>query len=256
MDTKIAMIQICVLALIFFAAFAQSCSGVGFGVIAAPALVRLHGYETAIVEAALLSWVIAIANAVHLKGNIKRHLLAILNFGLVPGLVLGVAVSAVLPTTVTLMFFGTLLVVLGLDSLYRLFCPSKTTPNFQLTEVKSTKRSLSLAGVFAGAAAYLFAAPGPSAAWALSKQRDLSSREIRSTIAAYFIVAYGAVLLLFFVLGRTANLELAGIAQIFVITVAGCLLGMLAGTRVPDGIIRGSVGLLVVLSGVSLLARV
>lgn len=232
-------------AIVFAGAFVQAASGVGFGVVAGPCLLHLHGYERAMTETAAFSVVVALATLLAAPVRIDRRAAASLVAGLPPGVAAGLFVAACLPRTAVVGGFGVMLLALGLSLLRR----GSTRPG----SAPGSTATIATAAVTAGAGAYLFAAPGPPAAWGLARA-GLPPPAIRSTLAAYFVAAYSAVLVAFAATGRLGAADWEDLVLTAPAALAGTAAGMLCGTRLSAPALRTAIGVVVAGSGGSILA--
>lgn len=233
--------------IVFAASFAQAATGIGFGVIAGPFLLHAYGYDRAVVETSLYSIAVAaVCSATSLRAVAWRP--AALLTGMLPvGLVAGALLASVVSEGVIVAALGVLLCALGSTLLrreWRAGAPGVSPP--------VPRRGLLPAAFVAGIAAYLFAAPGPVAAWGLARA-DLSVQALRGTLAVYFIVAYGVLAAAFGVLGRLAAVEWTVFGWMAAACVAGSVLGALHGDRLTARMLRIAIGAIIGLSGASTL---
>jgi hypothetical protein len=241
------------LALVVFAgAFAQSATGVGFGVIAGPFLLLAYGYERAVVETAIFSLLVALVSATKLFESAEIRATVGLSVTLPLGVALGLATLSVVPLIAVLGFFGLMLTGLGAALLREERARAAVTSPISLRHV-SFGREMVVVGVLAGAGAALFAAPGPAAAWGLARTR-LPARAIRGTLAVYFVVAYATILVAFAVSGATARVDVGPVLVMGPICTAGAIAGVVYGDRLPGNALRMAIGLIVAASGLTILA--
>lgn len=236
-------------AVVFAGAFAQAATGIGFGVVAGPLLLQAQGYHGGMAATAALSLLIAVATALASPGAVDRRRAALLCACLAPGLALGAGLAWALPQFAILGTFGILLVALGLSLL-----PARPAAAGR-GSIGGPPPALALAGILAGAGAYLFAAPGPAAAWGLARAR-LEPAAVRGTLAIYFIAAYGAILVAFACSGRLAAVDCRAVLAVAPAALAGIAAGQRLGSRLPPTIMQRVVGSLVLASGTLLLSTV
>ncbi|WP_296615561.1 TSUP family transporter [Sphingomonas sp.] len=242
------------LAIAFAGAFAQSSTGVGFGVVAGPFLVRAHGYERAIAETVLFSLLVALISAArqfaHRDTRATRSLLLTLPVGVLLG---GIALRLVPQRLITLIF-GLILSALGCLLLVRSVAGTPRAALDERCEARGAgTRRLAIGGVAAGAAALLFAAPGPAAAWGLAG-KGLPADAVRGTLAAYFVAAYGLILVTLAATGAMAGLDWIFIGAAAGASGLGAVGGLITGKRFSAGLLDAAIALVVAASGLMMLS--
>jgi uncharacterized membrane protein YfcA len=176
---------------VFGASCLQSATGIGYGVIAGPIfLVILNGIE-AFQISTIHNFCIALILLPMFWGQINRKLLC----GLVVGSFGGIPFGFYLQTTVDIVLlkiaaslmvgFVTVALILDIRKATLWSGITKKTP-FENIGVGS------LSGLMGG----MLAMPGPLAATWMSI-RGVSKREVRATVLAFFIFAYGANIMLY-----------------------------------------------------------
>ena len=233
-------------------AFVQTTTGLGMGVIAGPVLMQVRGYEQGVFETAALCLIASVACIFRDAKLIERREALILCAALAPGMVLGVALRLLLDEIVLLWSFGLLLIGFGASLVWR----RQTDSNLRASAApRSGWRAVALGGTLAGVGATLFAAPGPPAAWGLTKG-GLDARAVRGTLSAYFIPAYVLLVIL------ACLLAPAAVSPALVhlpIEALACLVGVGVAVVIPfrlGGVfVRDVVALLTAGSGLLLLLR-
>ena len=176
---------------VFGASCLQSATGIGYGVIAGPIfLVILNGIE-AFQISTIHNFCIALILLPMFWGQINRKLLCWLvvgSFGGIPfGFYLQTTVDIVLLKIAASLMVGFVTVALILDI-------RKATPLSGITK-KTPFENIgvgSLSGLMGG----MLAMPGPLAATWMSI-RGVNKSEVRATVLAFFIFAYGANIMLY-----------------------------------------------------------
>jgi len=237
--------------LIFAASFAQAATGIGFGVIAGPFLIHAHGYDHAVVETAIFSLAVAAVCSARSLGSVERRFAGVLTGVLPIGLGIGAALTWFVTKSVIVAIFGILLCVLSVSLLRQEMSLHHSATAGDISR-KGRLPHFAFVALVAAIAAFLFAAPGPIAAWGLARA-DLAPRAIRETLAVYFLVAYGALVVAFVALGRFTLIEWPPLASMTVACVAGAVTGAFYGDRLSARILRIAIGAIIGLSGLSVL---
>jgi len=237
---------------IFAGAFAQSATGVGFGVIAGPFLLHAYGYERAIAETAVFSLLVAGISALRLFASAEMRATIGLSATLPVGVALGLAVLVALPRAAVLGLFGLMLTGLGLALVRQERTPLATVAATSPHTLRFGGK-MALAGVLAGAGAALFAAPGPAAAWGLARTK-LSAQTVRATLALYFVLAYATILIAFATVGMMGSLDQRAIGLMVPVCALGAVAGVIYGDRISGRTLRMTIGLIVAASGLSIFA--
>jgi uncharacterized membrane protein YfcA len=177
---------------VFIAALLQTVTGVGYGVIAGPVLLAALDSSEAFQVVTLHNLMIALAIVPSQIKNINFNLLKSILLGAVPGILIGFTIQLsadlwvlkALSTTAILIIAGTLA--------QKIFSKSIVVKRF----VKKKYQAIPI-GFSAGLLGGMLAMPGPVlAAWMSIHQ--FKKLEIRATILAFFIFAYGANGFLYF----------------------------------------------------------
>ena len=177
---------------IFGAAALQAATGIGFGVIAGPALLVVLNDGSAIQISIILNLLIALLLAPSLRHDVDRRLLI--------QILIGVAVSSPLGLLIYLNIdFESLKVFAGVIVLFTLFYVLRSNRS-SLSAVRRApcKVEQVLIGVVAGVMGSSLAMPGPvPAAW--MSAAGYEKKTVRATILFMFVFAYAIALALQFV---------------------------------------------------------
>jgi uncharacterized membrane protein YfcA len=171
---------------VLIASSLQAATGIGYGVIAGPVfLVALSGID-ALQISALHNLMIALALTPFLRMHIdKKILLGLLlgsAFGILTGFILQISVSIN-----ALKIVATLMLSFVMFTLLRdLFRPRTTA-----TDVEIKRMETFYVGALAGLLGGMLAMPGPLAGTWMAL-RGVHKQQIRATLLAFFVFAYGA----------------------------------------------------------------
>ena len=209
---------------VFSASCLQSATGIGYGVIAGPIfLVFLNGIE-AFQISTIHNFCIALILLPMFWGQINRKLLCGLvvgSFGGIPfGFYLQTTVDIVLLKIAASLMVGFVTVALILDI-------RKATPLSGITK-KTPFENIgvgSLSGLMGG----MLAMPGPLAATWMSI-RGVNKSEVRATVLAFFIFAYGANIMLY----ASVTGFSAGVLSLSLWLLPPLVLGIVAGNGLSN----------------------
>ena len=209
---------------VFSASCLQSATGIGYGVIAGPIfLVVLNGIE-AFQISTIHNFCIALILLPMFWGQINRKLLCGLvvgSFGGIPfGFYLQTTVDIVLLKIAASLMVGFVTVALILDI-------RKATPLSGITK-KTPFENIgvgSLSGLMGG----MLAMPGPLAATWMSI-RGVNKSEVRATVLAFFIFAYGANIMLY----ASVTGFSAGVLSLSLWLLPPLVLGIVAGNGLSN----------------------
>ena len=231
-------------AIIFVAAMFQTATGIGFALIAGPFLLMYMQDGSAIQISVLLNLLMSGMLAPSLIRHVHWPSLRHLALGLAGGLPVGVALFVWADLT---------LLKLGAAAFIALaLIPFLRPPAVQGTHDRSAAGIAS--GVVAGVMTGFAAMPGPAASYYLTGLQNLPRDVARSTIYAYFILAYGAALILHAALTGIAERTLVTSAWFVPASVAGMLAGMPLARRLSQKWFRIAVAATLVLTAVTLVA--
>ncbi|MEM6623162.1 MAG: TSUP family transporter [Pseudomonadota bacterium] len=225
----------------FAAAFFQSVTGVGFGMIAGPVILVVLHDPSAVVLSSAMSWLIALCLFPWLwRGSdpqMLRRLLLGAALGIVPGVILLSAVDVVVLKAIAGLTIATLttLIVFG--------APGAKRPGAAGDMVAG-----GLGGLFGGA----LAMPGPTAAVRMNGLSHSKAR-VRATMVAFFVLVWPMILLAQWVsLGISAETAWNAL-KLVPGTLAGLAVGNYAASRVSEDFFRRIVLVLLTLTAASLL---
>lgn len=213
----LSAVPLVVLGAVFAASMLQSITGIGFGVIAGPALLISMGSAVAIQVSIVLSFLIAVILAPNTLPRVDRTLLKHLFIGVVIGTPLGALALAALSIGALKLFAAVVvgcmtLIATGLLSRYPVF------------ERDGKSRRL-LVGGLSGILNTALAMPGPALAAYATAIRS-TPEVVRSTTLVTFLMAYPVALVVQAgIVGVSSELWLAA-APLVLPTVAGTLVGI------------------------------
>jgi uncharacterized membrane protein YfcA len=169
---------------VFFAALIQSTTGIGFGLIAAPFLLIALAGPQAVQITVILSLGMSVMLCVRTYRDCDVKALRTLMIGGTIGLPFGLA---------GFLFLGLVWLKMLAGAVVLLFAISIVRQPVAATKPKAKRSSPILLGasILSGAMAVCLAMPGPAVIGPL-RERCVSNRSVRSTIFAYFVLAYVA----------------------------------------------------------------
>ena len=171
---------------VFVASFLQAITGIGFGVIAGPALIVAMQSTAAIQVSIVLSFLIALVLAPGTIPVVRPRLLGTLFVGVLTGTPVGVAAFFLLSLESLKLFAA---VIVGSMSLIA----AGLLARFPVFETDTTARRLGV-GVVCGALNSALAMPGPPVA-AYSTALKQPKQAIRATTLVTFLLAYPIALI-------------------------------------------------------------
>jgi uncharacterized membrane protein YfcA len=204
-------------AALFLAAALQAATGIGFGLIASPALLVSMTTTGAVQVSSVLNFLIAVLMVPGLYRHIDFSVCRSLGSGFVFGLPAGVLVLVTMPAFV-IKILALLIILLALVALLR---NSAVRPVDTLAAHSRTSRIGALAGALSGA----LAMPGPPIAAHLAAL-GMAKDQIRATVLFLYIFAYSATL--------AAQIAIAGMEPLLwqrsVMLIPAIVLGLVAGS--------------------------
>lgn len=225
------------------AAFFQSVTGIGFGMIAGPVVLLVLAEPAAVVISTLMSWLIALVLMPVVWRSIDWQRLGRYLAGAALGLPLGLAVLAVSDVGALKLLAGT---VIGLLTLMMVFgAPGIGAPGRPRDLVFS-----GLAGIFGGC----LAMPGPTVALRMAAT-GAAKAVVRGTMVAFFALIWPLVLagqVLVVGLGATT---LANAAKLVPAVLLGTLAGQIAAGRVSERAFRRMVLVFLAITAVGLIGE-
>lgn len=230
-------------AIIAAASFVQGLAGFGIGLVALAFLPYLMTPATAVVLMTLLATVFCCLVFIPLRGDFRVEGVDALLVGTLAGMPLGVWILASVPASVLARLIGAVLIVivaLELAGLNRKRLPGR---GWGL-----------LAGVFSGVIGGAVGTPGPPAVVYLTAQ-GWSSRSIKATLQAFLVVNQLIILAGYWWAGLLTT-EVWQLGAYFALpAAAGLLAGMRLFDRVDHARFRRIVFLVLLGSGIALVAR-
>lgn len=230
-------------AIIAAASFVQGLAGFGIGLVALAFLPYLMTPATAVVLMTLLATVFCCLVFIPLRGDFRVEGVDALLVGTLAGMPLGVWILASVPASVLARLIGAVLIVIVALELAGLNPKRLPGRGWGL-----------LAGVFSGVIGGAVGTPGPPAVVYLTAQ-GWSSRSIKATLQAFLVVNQLIILAGYWWAGLLTT-EVWQLGAYFALpAAAGLLAGMRLFDRVDHARFRRIVFLVLLGSGIALLAR-
>ena len=228
---------------IALAAFLQSGAGMGFGVVAGPALLLAFGTAGALQISLVLGFLMALALVPDTLPKSDRRLLVFLAAGICIGTPLGAAIFVLMPLPV-------LKALAALAVLASAAMASRLAARAQIFRTDAPGRRVA-AGAAAGVLSGALAMPGPPiAAYALALKMEAET--VRATTLTGIAFAFPLALAAQMAVAGTA----AGLWQATAALAAPALLGVLAGylvgQRLSEAFYRRAVTAILLVSAVAL----
>lgn len=206
---------------IFVASSLQAATGVGYGVIAGPIFLIIFNSSAALQLSVIHNLAIAVLLFPFLRAHVERALLWHLILGGALGLMVGFALQLVISTWV-LKVIALIMVAFVTLALLR---DIVRTRKGRSTPLPTQLEKLGI-GTAAGFMGGIVAMPGPVISTWMSAC-GWRKQEVRATVLAFFIFAYGAVLILYAALQDIETSTL--VLSLKLLPVVG--LGLIVGTR-------------------------
>jgi uncharacterized protein len=230
-------------AIIAAASFVQGLAGFGIGLVALAFLPYLMTPATAVVLMTLLATVFCCLVFIPLRADFRVESVDALLVGTLAGMPLGVWILASVPASVLARLIGAVLIVIVALELAGLNPKRLPGRGWGL-----------LAGVFSGVIGGAVGTPGPPAVVYLTAQ-GWSSRSIKATLQAFLVVNQLIILAGYWWAGLLTT-EVWQLGAYFALpAAAGLLAGMRLFDRVDHARFRRIVFLVLLGSGIALLAR-
>lgn len=176
---------------VFAASGLQTATGIGYGVIAGPVFLVVLNGVAALQISTLHNLAIALVLAPFLQTHIDRSILRSLILGSILGIVVGFVLQIAVSTN-TLKIAATLMVGFVMLTYLRDMVGLRRSAEGHKVRQFETLSVGAVAGLLGG----MLAMPGPLAATWMSV-RGMLKQQVRATILAFFIFAYGANTLLY-----------------------------------------------------------
>ncbi len=235
-------------AVVLAAAFLQSATGIGFGIIAGPVILILIDSHAAVQVTMGLSFAVSLALAPTLIAHVDRLMLKRLSIGTMIGLPLGMMVFWAVSLPV-LKFLAMLAVAFMAWTVAR--APQNTTQ----TQPKSGNAIDLGIGVVSGAMSTALAMPGPAAAARLTALA-LPKLTVRATVLLLMVVSYfGAMVVQAGLIGIDGQtIETA--AWMLPAALIGTFAGRLFVSRIDEQLFRRIITVVLVITALGLLVDV
>ena len=235
-----------VAAVVFFAFFVRSVSGFGSATIAIPLLAHVVPMRLAVPLLLLLDFVSTVATMRIDRALVDRTEVRRLIPFAVAGVVVGASLLVRLPAAYLLSGLGVLVMIFGVRTLIR---PSEDEPVSAYWAAPAGFAGGVFGGMFGSGAAT------PYVVYLTHRLRD--KRKVRATFAGFAFFDYGFRIIAFIVTGVLLQLSLVTLLAIGIPAMA---IGQYLGNRVHHQISNEQalrvIGVLLILSGISLLAKV
>ncbi len=233
---------------VFAAAFLQSATGIGFGIIAGPVILILIDSHAAVQVTMGLSLVVSLVLAPTLIAHVDRRMLKRLSIGTVIGLPLGMLVFWLVSLPV-LKFLAMLVVAFMAWIVSRSPQNSTQTPSGSRTAVDLG------VGVVSGAMSTALAMPGPAAAARLTSLA-LPKLSVRATVLLLMVISYfGALVVQAGLIGiERQTIETA--AWMLPAALVGTFFGRLFVSRIDEALFRQIITVVLIVTAFGLLVDV
>jgi len=230
-------------AVVALASFVMGLAGFGIGLVGLAFLPFLMPPATAIALITVFACAFALGLLVQLRRDVEPSTIATLLLGTVVGMPLGVYGLAVLPAGALNRLIGAMLVVAFLLEVRGLYPRQLTSPFWGIA-----------AGMLAGVIGGAVGTPGPPVILYAATQ-GWSPRTIKANLQAFFAVNQGVILVGYWWAGLLTRDVIVLTASFVLPALGGLVAGMLLFDRVDHRAFRRVVFVLLLLSGLGLLAR-
>ncbi len=223
------------------AAFFQSVTGIGFGMIAGPFVLMVLDDPAAVVISTLMSWMIALVLFPVVRRDVNWSLTGRLIGGAALGLPIGLALLAV--ADIQTLKLGAGLAIAALTALMVFGAPGTDRPGLPGDLIFG-----GLGGVFGGA----LAMPGPTAAIRASALGHPKTT-VRASMMGFFVGVWPMIFAGQWIAIGITQETLWNAAALVPATLAGLAVGNYAASRVSEGFFRRVVIVLLFATAISLL---
>lgn len=223
------------------AAFFQSVTGIGFGMIAGPVILVVLNDPAAVVISTLMSWLIAAVLFPFLRRGADIGALLRLGAGAALGLPLGLAVLEVSDVGTLKLIAG--FTIAGLTAMMVFGLPGLDRPGLGGDLI---------AGALGGFFGACLAMPGPTAAVRLTSLGQ-NKKTVRATMICFFCVVWPVIFLGQWATAGVTIATLWNAALLVPATLAGIFVGNYAAGRVSESFFRRLVLGILVLTSISLI---
>ena len=229
-------------AVVFIAAIFQTATGIGFALIAGPFLLLFMQDGSAVQISIALNFLISATLGPLLIKNVHWVSVQRLGLGAICGLPLGIALF-LWANLEALKLGAAAFILLALIPFLR---------RFEIGSAGDGTWTGGVSGLVAGLMTGFAAMPGPAAAFYLTGLQNLPRDVARSTIYAFFVIAYGAALALHWALhGITAGTVAATLWLVPAMT-AGMVVGVPMARRMSQNQFRFAVAATLLLTALAL----
>jgi uncharacterized membrane protein YfcA len=232
-------------AVVFIASVVQTVTGAGLGLMAGPVLLIAMGSTDAVQVAVVLNLALSLALFPREGRSVPRKPLGWLVAGALAGLPLGIYALHAMEIQSLKLLAGITVSAGGLQMLLARKAKTNNQPYNRLTGF----------GLVAGAMTAALAIPGPVALWGLSRT-TLNVAEIRATLRAFFIFAYGICVVGYLVRGAAWDNVLMTSGWLGIPLGLGMVTGMAAQRQGGEAWLRRAFVVLVLAMGAALLIEV
>ena len=232
------------LVLVVFGSAFQVVTGLGLGLIAGPSLLFFLDTESAIQVAIVLNLLLTLCLLYPDRAHVSKPWLFSLSAWALIGIPIGFVLMLFVPQGM-LKIFASLFILFVVIQLK--YFPAKPVEN---ASIRRARFGCIVSGMFAGA----LAAPGPAALWTLLSHK-VSALAARATIRYYFIVAYGAALLIHWAGVGLGDKVVATLKLLVPAMVGGMLIGLVLRTRFSPTALMSLFEVILFFSGASLLIK-
>ncbi len=233
---------------VFAASLLQAASGIGFGLLAGPALLLVLGASSAIQISALLSLLIAMVLMPSLYKNINRTMLRGFIFGSCIGIPAG-AVAYALFSIVVLKLLAAIVVLLMCAQI------ALNWPRQSDGDASDCRRPTTLVGALSGFMSATLAMPGPApAAWMTLRNETRDS--VRATILSLFLFSYPVAIAFQASLTTVTSEPFRQTLYLAPATLLGIYAGRRLAARIDQRTFRRIISVILLATGLALLADV
>ena len=231
--------------IVFAAAFLQSATGIGFGIIAGPVILILIDSHAAVQVTMGLSFAVSLALAPTLIAHVDRQMLKRLSIGTVIGLPIGMLVFWAVSLPV-LKFLAMLAVA------FMAWTVARAPQNSTQTLPRSGNAIDVGVGVASGAMSTALAMPGPAAAARLTA-RALPKLTVRATVLLLMVVSYFGALVAQAALIGIDGQTIETAAWMLPAALIGTFAGRLFVSRIDEALFRRIITAVLIATSVGLL---
>lgn len=226
--------------LVMAGAMCQTGVGIGFSIIVAPFLMIVMGPSIAVPLLLLLNTLVSAVGCKGVSGCAEFDRVK----PAIPACLIGIAVGSLTYSLLPAVF---ILTITGLVLI------AGTIATF-LVRGRIAKQSLYAVSLLAGVATAWTATPGPLLVLGLILF-GFAATEVRRLVQPIALFAYGVALLPHLLVSGKQIVALPGFVVLVIATVAGSLLGLWLGPRLPGAIVTSAMRLISMVAGMVLIVR-